>query len=620
MDFWKRYLNSDDYKLHSGYFYYSNENPKKYLCYNNSDSAPFENLPTSYTRGNAYEIEFSMDTCWLANYFILDIDYRDKKNQRAFVKDNKLLKEYLQSTNDLYSEYTLNGGVHVVIGCTSKFTIMKEKNTICYTNKNPTPYVFEFKRKCLMWPTNGYEPLVQPVCKIQKHTPEIILGILDKILGCFNSKASHVTLETPVWTRILSFQTCSREIPDIDLLPNVELSDGDDGDDQQAPRKLTVVEVLGFDEYITVGNQGDGGTEDDQDPNNNNKRSQSDSGPSSKKKKLPVGTETVRRVAKECVDNMVSCGMPITRPENDSFSQMDTGPFEYQCDNVFRKKFILVVENIQRLPDEFAKSKCSYLSGITTGVEKLHKYICTMSMTDKPRIYGEHVRTFLHYMLRADDKVTDIMKEGVYHPLKATVPWLHWTYHYCHLIIILEHIHHSTSGRNSQIKKFDEYALYREITLRNEVGARETEEFAYNEYLEQKSKVSSEVCDKYVDCWSTFESFILFTLSVIAINCKVVTAFNYYVDYINLKCDVDMYMDLFLFVELKNYDYKIRFILEEFENGNFEPVAVFSFKNYHWIKANSDLFKCFVQKCFPNLEKVDALIKVFFYILKKVSY
>lgn len=595
MDFWKRYLNTDDFKIHPGHFFYSNSNPKKYLCYNNSEDVPVD-LSSDYTRGNAYELEFIADKCFLANYFILDIDYRDKGEQRANIRDNRALQSYLKSTTDLYSEYTRNGGVHVVLGCTSRFTILSEKNSIYYSNKTQTRLVFEFKRKCLVWPSNGYESIVQPECKIHRHTPEMLLVILDRILDCFDSKNSHTCLARPVWTKMLSFQSCTTNIiPEISLLPDVENSDDDSAPQSSpsAPDLATIEDVLDLDNYVSAGGSSDSARE-----------------PPSKKRKLPSGSETLRKVAKECVDNMVTCGVPVTNLENDSFTQTETTPFEYQCDGKFRKKFLKVVENIQKLPSSLNTFKCSYLSGITMGVEKLHKYVSTMSLTDKPSIYGEHVRIFLHYMLRADNKVEDILEEGVFNTLKVGDPWRAWIWYYCYLITILEQFHHAC-GRNSQIKKFDDYALYREITLRNTVGFHMTEEESYAEYMKYKDQVSAKICDRYIDSWCTFESFILLTLSVIAINCKVVTAFNYYVDYINLKYGaVDLYMELFLFVELKTYDYKIRFILEEFENGNFEPVAVFSFKNYHWIKANSDLFKCFVQKCFPNLVKVDEFIKV----------
>ena len=181
------------------------------------------------------------------------------------------------------------------------------------------------------------------------------------------------------------------------------------------------------------------------------------------------------------------------------------------------------------------------------------------------------------------------------------------------MMICLEQLHHARSaGRNSRITQFQDYSLYREITKRNACGYNLDEDKAFCEYKNFRKKTSESVAEKYVNCWYKFESFVLKTLSVILINVQLVGYFVTYVDYISSsEQELDLYLDMLLFIKLHSFDFKLEFLYEEMEYGKIEPLAVVYFHNHHWLPANTDKFRCFVQKCFPNLphQQVDTLIK-----------
>ncbi len=172
----------------------------------------------------------------------------------------------------------------------------------------------------------------------------------------------------------------------------------------------------------------------------------------------------------------------------------------------------------------------------------------------------------------------------------------------------MEHIQRR-AGRNSPINKFDDYALYRKITLLNTIGKRLTEKEARDEYEVEKRGAATLFGLQYVSKWELFYEFILFTLSVIKINAQLVDFFTFYVDLsTDPRKELDLYLELLLFSKLKNLNFNINFIVEEGDRGKTAVMAVLYFKDSHWVRVDCEWFRCFLSKCFPNLKRIDALI------------
>lgn len=127
------------------------------------------------------------------------------------------------------------------------------------------------------------------------------------------------------------------------------------------------------------------------------------------------------------------------------------------------------------------------------------------------------------------------------------------------MMLCLEKLHHATSaGRNCRITQFKDYSLYREITKRNSCGAQLTEEASLNQYNLWKGQTMEHYANKYVNCWFKFETFVLQTLSVVLINVQLVNYFVTYVDYISSsEQQLDLYLDMLLFIKLSSYDFKV---------------------------------------------------------------
>lgn len=201
---------------------------------------------------------------------------------------------------------------------------------------------------------------------------------------------------------------------------------------------------------------------------------------------------------------------------------------------------------------------------VADSIKKLHEFIIRKAKNDKGRIFGENVKLFLQYMLRSDSELIsadEVLSKGVYSTLVETSKWIKWTTAYCQLVIFLEGLQ-DANGRHSRINRFDDYAIYREVTKRNACGRRLTEQEAFAEYMTIRGKVEARFAHSYENCWYRFEMFILTTLAVLRIHRRSVSAFCTFIDYI---CDplqeIDLYVDIFFKVGQSQNSSAILFVV-----------------------------------------------------------
>ena len=177
-DYWPTALGGIEgilYTFNPCVYYVLERDNKKYIC---SKSSPPPDQRYKET-GDGFELDFNVGKDKCSNFFILDIDCTSKCAQYSTYRNNRELAEFIRSQTDVYSEKTINGGYHLVFNCTSKIFIQKEKAHLNVSGK-PSGIVFEFKHRCLVWPTANYTPICSPA-KIARHTFDEILSTLVKI-------------------------------------------------------------------------------------------------------------------------------------------------------------------------------------------------------------------------------------------------------------------------------------------------------------------------------------------------------------------------------------------------------------------------------------------------------
>lgn len=170
----------------------ANQHLKKSIAYTADARRELKKPANSLKSGVGYELDLAPQGDRTARFFILDIDYHAKTAQRAEIRSNRALVEYLSEQDDLYVEYTVNGGIHVLFKCSEPIYISDSMSKCPLTiatasGAERNGVVFEFKQKCLVYPSAFYVPLrsAPPRPPLAAHAYDVITSILDCIQDCF---------------------------------------------------------------------------------------------------------------------------------------------------------------------------------------------------------------------------------------------------------------------------------------------------------------------------------------------------------------------------------------------------------------------------------------------------
>jgi hypothetical protein len=554
---------------------------------------------------------------------------------------------------------------------------------------NDDKIVLELKKQCLMFPSSGYTPLQAPQNVVPFSFDEVIdfmtrLSAVLKITNVDWRKVLHAGVEPSV-SAIKIVPKKSKNLPNIsDALKILTTSsaqfneDTDQDDDVTRPSKRTRPED-GFDDEIgfDVSPQFNSSSETSNGSRGRRKSAASSSTAGSTLNLTSTNQKNLNLITR-LTENLSRARVIGETSENDRTEEENLAEFEREKNQV--QQFLLNLnekyqqsENEKCLPEEIEnKSKLltlyeeiianilpqdraaegnsrlnllagsdSLVSGFQSSILKLNAHMFQLAQNHKMRMFGEDIRAFIEFILRADYKFFDdgsrimtekirekILLHGVFSRLSAGYLWRQWLHQYCRLVITLERVQHY-NGLNSQTNAFKDYELYRLITLRNSEGANMHEEIALDEYLQFKRRVANKYNNFYLNIWHVFFTFILTTLATAYISPDLLHFFAIYADYfVNLSKpteDVNFHFERLIFIKLFDFDFRISFVRKEVDTNKFSNVAVFYFKHYPWVSVCDEWFKNFLQKCFPNFTRFDELIykinnqgffcRLFFYFL-----
>ncbi len=334
--YWSEYLGEKyDYKIRTGTFYLL-ESKKKFLNFNDE----IQKEPNSnYTeRGLAYELNVCTSSTLSANLFFLDIDHYNKSAQASVISGNKALLNLLSKWKDVYIEQTLNGGIHILFCCNDTLHISAGQAKHLLSNKNgPTGVVFEFKQKCLVWPTAHYKAINQPTY-LQMHTYAQILEDLDSVYSCFDS--TNLPLVEPKWGQHIKLAVEDQQLNA--LLPREVRAYGDDDDDddmtlddriESIDERIYKIFVQEFnpDMPVPIETSEASPSEDDYETSVS---IETGNGKKRKRNGTLIGDE-FKRMASSVINHFQERGVKISKFVKDSFDQDECDPCEYQANHIY---------------------------------------------------------------------------------------------------------------------------------------------------------------------------------------------------------------------------------------------------------------------------------------------
>lgn len=301
-------------------------------------------------------------------------------------------------------------------------------------------------------------------------------------------------------------------------------------------------------------------------------------------------------------------------------------PTEYECiehDNPSEelqksKRMKLITEIFDRIkqlnPHKYSDyTKVTYVRKLRELFPKIHEMIMSRRNT-MADFYGEMLKTFFETIMLTDKDLTLEAKinHGLFSSHSKYIPWYTWTTMYCNTIVILENsVTSKLVGKRSRLTTFNDYSLYRIITMLNEWGGiRLTEERARHEYNTIKERSRDYIQNAYFDPWYQFELLILKTIATVQISAQLLNTLSVYLHAMLTNNMNNLYLDILLNIRMP-LGTCIDFIYEETNKGDKEKTAVVYFKNLPWIMANTANFLQYLSNQFPNCDNVRGLVRDF---------
>lgn len=588
--FWEKFFEStNDFLFRPKNFFVTKERKKIITEHNNNNS-----LSQDY----ACELEIKSP-----NYIILDIDCKNKLEQRTGVQTTPLFAK-LSKLKNIYFEETINGGYHAIFSLDCGVTILNQSVTL-----RPDSFVFEFLKKCITYPTTNYKLINTPETMPPEKTS--FADFLDIVADLLISAEKRDAQEKPSVVKLI--RSCF-----------LQESTG-------LPSPTDFLRITANDE--------DSESLDDLEE----EEEEVQPGPPQKKRKITAKTDIIREQfethALECCERE-GTSADMTDQEMDQVAAQRMTPRDalrlrsvmYYMKRIF-KNAAIYIKTTQVPADHDPKSRSAdtqqkiilennskmLIINLQDAALRFYKHFKKFADSDNTAIYGDDIAAFFDFLFRADDCAEVTMgfwgkkTESCFSTLVSTATWETWVVnYYCRFINFIE-TYNQNNGRNSRIQKFSDYNLYRKITLRNAQGAILTEEGAMNEYYKRKMKSRILYASSSMRGVDIFIDLVFFTMSIVKLDADVVHYFLHYVNFVtNPDKSVYPYMCLerFFFSKLTRYDYKFKLIMDEGDRGAVVPVAVFNFKHYHWIKSNTEWFSAFVNRCFPSLDSVAKFINI----------
>ena len=229
--------------------------------------------------------------------------------------------------------------------------------------------------------------------------------------------------------------------------------------------------------------------------------------------------------------------------------------------------------------------------------------------------FGDHVEIFIRWLINTDEE--DLEKtSSIFSLLENFNYWSRWTISYCRLVNFLSESEYKIKGVFSD-KQFDDYKLYRRVTILNSVGQKhgeDEEEAEYREMLKLTKKYEDENPLAYYLSFY-FYSFVLNTLSVIKINRKVVIQFSIFVkqflskDQSGIFENIMYYRFVFSKIKLSKTKYRITFLEDNTANGKILKTFYIQIENFHWYPLLGQKILSLLSNVFPDTNKQIEIIQ-----------
>jgi hypothetical protein len=273
----------------------------------------------------------------------LDIDYARKNAQKLELSNNELLDRAIQQNKDLYIERTVNGGLHILFSCAEPLYIGKAMAKLNLVHKHSGSnhgVVFEFKHRCLTWPSADYKPVGVKPRFAQRHALAQIIATIEKFYRCFES--SSFLLRDVDWTQYVQKPaTVSQRAAAVDLnalIPRAEFELEDDANEPLClERRLHKIFVRELNPDMPVEVEAEDGEEPASPVIMCAGAGEGEDGRGRKRKSTTtmVGQEC-KRLALNVIKHYNERGHKIAEFVSNSYNQDECEPAEYQANFIYR--------------------------------------------------------------------------------------------------------------------------------------------------------------------------------------------------------------------------------------------------------------------------------------------
>jgi hypothetical protein len=219
-------------------------------------------------------------------------------------------------------------------------------------------------------------------------------------------------------------------------------------------------------------------------------------------------------------------------------------------------------------------------------------------------VYGENVSVFLDWINLSTKKV--VAPNNVFETLSNPRIWFWWTVSYCRLVNFLAELD-MTTGAQSRVA-FDDFRVYRKITLLNRVGRSHDEIFEKDEYEKMRELTLEKYKAPFLSAGPLFFFFVLETLCAVEITPQVLAQFRFFVNLYVSRNQLNMQKEVLFRIKFSDLHFVITRLANDSEKGNVKHTSYICFERLPWISMNSDCFLHIVKKCFPNSQNIHELI------------
>ncbi len=377
-----------------------------------------------------YEVYQGFEATLPPRFFMLDVDCRWKSQQKS-VCTNAAVDDRLRKLGLFYAERSVNGGLHVLFRAGENFSILLDRLRL-----PDSEFIFEFKTKCLVCPSTGYEALITPA----RATAIPMDVIFDTLSDLFQLYEPGAAVDFPPYISVASAPTGYRGGP---VARKREHSSSEEEEEPRRaaptpkPRlRATITDFLGTAARGSEDHTHATTAGEDDDADDEPKPLPAPAKPAAEKKRKRAPAAKRRQgVSKQPflakMNELNRKSFEQAGLADESVQVMEEGeanetPRESLKNQKCLELYEAVLQNCRDKCGQNAAVHSSIVYGIQSPIFQLYNFIEQASKQQRTQIYGEHVRIFLEFILRADEDTLDdqeLTEWSVFAPLQAPHLW-----------------------------------------------------------------------------------------------------------------------------------------------------------------------------------------------------